>query len=61
MIRTVFCGRNKILVPDGWTTLRWSGITYRVVGPEVQFWSPTRIAWVPSLLLTTSAPKGRDA
>ena len=60
MIRTIFAGREKLVVPDGWSAFHWHGRMYRVVGPTVELWSPTRIAWVPSLLLTVSAPRGRQ-
>lgn len=59
MIRTVYAGRERLIVPDGWSTFLWHGRRYRIAGPSVQFWSPSRLAWVRSLLLTVSAPKGR--
>jgi hypothetical protein len=61
MIRTVYAGRDKLVVPDGWCSFTWHGRTYRVAGPGVEFWSPSQHAWVPSLLLHVSAPKGRAA
>lgn len=61
MIRTIYAGREKLVVPDGWTFFVWHKRRYRVVGPTVEYWSSSRVAWVPSLLLTVSAPRGRMA
>lgn len=59
MIRVVYAGRDRLVVPDGWAEFTWHRRRYRVAGAGVEFWSLARQTWMPSLLLTVSAPKGR--
>lgn len=59
MMRVVFAGRARLFVPDGWAEFHWHERRYRVAGMVVEFWSVSAHAWQTSMLLTTSAPKGR--
>lgn len=61
MLRVVYAGREKLIVPDGWSSFVWKTKRYRVAGRRVEFFSLARQAWVQSMILTTSAPKGRAA
>lgn len=61
MTRVVYRGRARLKIPDGWTEFTWRSRRYRLNGPTVEFWSLARQGWVPSICLTTAAPKGRAA
>ena len=59
--RTIHAGREKITIPGAWTAFVWHARTYRIAGPKIEVYDRLRGAWLPSIRLTTSAPKGRAA
>ena len=59
MKRVVYAGHARLFVPDGWAEFTWRDRRYRLAGATVEFWSVSAHVWKQSLLLTTSAPKGR--
>lgn len=61
MTRTIYAGRDRLQVPAAWTAFLWHGRRYRLAGPLVECYSESRGGWLPSIRLTTSAPKGRAA
>lgn len=59
--RTIHAGHEQFQVPRAWTAFTWHGRTYRVRDRVVEVYDRTRAAWLPSIRLTTSAPKGQVA
>jgi hypothetical protein len=58
--RTIHAGREKITIPRAWTAFVWHARTYRIAGPQIEVYDRLRGAWLPSIRLTTSAPRGRE-
>lgn len=58
---TIHAGAEQLRIPRAWDTFTWHGRHYRVRGHLVEVYHRQAEAWVPSIRLTTSAPKGRVA
>jgi len=58
---TIHAGTEQLRIPRAWTSFTWHGRTYRVRDRVVEVYDRTRATWLPSIRLTTSAPKGQVA
>ena len=53
MTRTIYAGRERLIGARGVGHVPWHGRTYRLAGPLVEVWDRRRLAWLPSIRLTT--------